>query len=90
MLIRNFSRFRLALNLLNRAIKEQQRLADKANLIHDVVWIEADSLPKNKREKAEEILKIMSEEATPFTALYDARKALIKVISQISGALGLH
>ena len=90
MLIRNFSRFRLALNLLNRAIREQQRLADKANLIHDVVWIEADSLPKNKREKAEEILKIMSEEATPFTALYDARKALIKVISQISGALGLH
>lgn len=90
MLMRNFSRFRLALNLLNRAIKEQQRLADKANFIHDVIWVEADSLPKNKREKAEEILKIMDEEAMPFTALYDARKALVKVISQIGGALGLH
>lgn len=90
MLMRNFSKLRTAINLLDRAIAEQQRLADKVNFIHDVVWIEAESLPKSKRKKAEGILKIMDKEAMPFTALYDARAALIRVISQIAGALGFH
>lgn len=90
MLMRNFSKLRAAMNLLDRAIAEQQRLADRANFIHDVIWIEAESLPKSKKEKAEEILKIMDKEAIALTALYDARNALIRVISQITGALGFH